>query len=181
MSRLGKKAIELPANVAVEVNGVDVTVKGPKGELSLQVSDSINVNVDTDAKKLEVSTTEIDRRSKANHGLYRSLLQNMVIGTSVGFSKTLLLEGVGYRVVLAGNKLTLSLGFCHPVDYFVHPQVKVSVDGNTTIKLESHDKQLLGQTAAEIREIRKPEPYKGKGIRYSDEVIRRKLGKAASK
>jgi large subunit ribosomal protein L6 len=105
----------------------------------------------------------------------------MINGASKGFEKTLLLEGVGYRVVAAGKKLTFSLGFCHPIDYFVHPDVKATVDGNTTLKLESHDKQLLGQTAAEIRSLRKPEPYKGKGIRYSDEVIRKKVGKAASK
>jgi large subunit ribosomal protein L6 len=181
MSRLGKQAIELPAGVAVEVSGSDVSVKGPKGELSITVSPDIEVKVDGEAKQVVVTANGEDRQSKANHGLYRSLLQNMVTGTATGFTKTLLLEGVGYRVVLAGQKLTLSLGFCHTIDYFVNPGVKVTVDGNTTIKLESHDKQLLGQTAAEIRELRKPEPYKGKGIRYSDEVIRKKLGKAAAK
>ena len=179
MSRLGKKPIDLPSGVEVKVAGGTVTVKGPKGELSQTLSEDVKINVEE--KQVVVEGQNELRQHRANHGLYRSLLSNMIDGVSKGFEKTLLLEGVGYRVVAAGKKLTLSLGFCHPIDFFVHPDVKATVEGNTTLKLECHDKQLLGQTAAEIRSLRKPEPYKGKGIRYSDEVIRKKIGKAASK
>lgn len=184
MSRLGNKAIELSPSVTVEVKGLEVLVKGPKGTLSQMISEDVEVKVDGAAKLILVSAKGESRQTKANHGLYRSLIQNMVTGVSSGFEKNLILEGVGYRVVAAGQsgqKLSFSLGFCHPLEYFVHPDVKVTLDGNTKVKLVSHDKQLLGQTAAEIRSLRPPEPYKGKGVRYSDEVIRRKLGKAASK
>jgi large subunit ribosomal protein L6 len=181
MSRLGKKAIDLPQGVEVDVKDLLVTVKGPKGELSQVISDDIEVQVDGDAKQILLVAKGEGRQTKANHGLYRSLIQNMVTGASVGFVKSLLLEGVGYRVVAVKNKLTFSLGFCHPIDYFMHPEMKCTLDGNTKIKLESSDKQLLGQVASEIRALRKPEPYKGKGVRYSDEVIRKKIGKAASK
>ena len=184
MSRLGNKAIELLKDVTVEVKGLDVNVKGPKGRLSQKISEDIEVKVDGGAKTILVVAKGEDRQTNANHGLYRSLIQNMVTGVSAGFEKNLILEGVGYRVVAAGRngqKLSFSLGFCHAIEYFVHPDVKVTLDGNTKVKLESHDKQLLGQTAAEIRAIRPPEPYKGKGVRYSDEVIRKKLGKAAAK
>lgn len=179
MSRLGKKPVDLPSGVEVNVQGQCVTVKGPRGELKQVFSEDIAINVEENT--VVVEGLNPSRETRAKHGLYRSLIQNMVIGVSTGFQKQLLLEGVGYRVVLTNKKLTLSLGFCHPIDYFVHPDVKVELDGNTTIKLESSDKQLLGQIAAEIRALRKPEPYKGKGIRYSDEVIRKKVGKAASK
>jgi len=181
MSRLGKKAIDLPAGVEVEVAGALVTVKGSKGQLTQEISSDIEVQVDGEAKSLSLVAKGEGRQTKANHGLYRSLLQNMVTGVSQGFVKQLILEGVGYRVVAVKNKLTLSLGFCHVIDYYVHPDITVTLEGNTNIKLECSDKQLLGQVASEIRALRKPEPYKGKGIRYSDEVIRKKLGKAASK
>lgn len=179
MSRLGKKPIDLPSGVEVKVEGQTVTVKGSKGELSQVFSNDVTVKVEENRVVIEALNPSRDTR--ANHGLYRSLVQNMVTGVSAGFAKELILEGVGYRVTAVKNKLTLSLGFCHPIDYFVHPDVKVELDGNTNIKLESPDKQLLGQVAAEIRALRKPEPYKGKGIRYSDEVIRKKVGKAAAK
>mgnify|MGYP006422821565 CR=1 FL=1 len=179
MSRLGKQPIELPAGVEVKVTDQSVTVKGPKGELSQPFSSDIGIKIEE--KSVLVEALQNSRETRANHGLYRSLIQNMVTGVSAGFSKSLVLEGVGYRVVAAKNKLTLSLGFCHPIDYFVHPNVVVTLDGNTNIKLEATDKQLLGQVAAEIRALRKPEPYKGKGVRYSDEVIRKKVGKAAAK
>lgn len=179
MSRLGKKAIGIPKGVEVSVEGLNVSVKGPKGELSQNISDDIKVAVEEDM--VQVSALTEGRQTRANHGLYRSLINNMVTGVSKGYVKELLLEGVGYRVASAKNKLTLSLGFCHPIEYWVHPSVNVELDGNTKIKLECHDKQLVGQVAAEIRSLRKPEPYKGKGIRYSDEVIRKKVGKAAAK
>jgi large subunit ribosomal protein L6 len=179
MSRLGNKPIELPTGVELKVDGSTVTVKGARGELSQAVSSDIHVKVENNQIVLEALSPS--RETKANHGLYRSLIQNMVTGVSTGFVKQLLLEGVGYRVAGAKNKLTFSLGFCHPIDYYVHPGVKVTLEGNTQIKLEGSDKQLLGQVAAEIRALRKPEPYKGKGVRYSDEVIRRKVGKAGAK
>lgn len=179
MSRLGKKPIDLPKGVEVTVaNGV-VTAKGPKGELSQAVSSDVAVNVEE--KEIVLAASGESRETRANHGLYRSLIANMVEGVSKGFEKDLILEGVGYRVTAAGKKLSFSLGFCHPIDYFLNPQVKATIDGNTKLKLECHDKQILGQVASEIRSLRKPEPYKGKGVRYGDEVIRKKLGKAASK
>jgi large subunit ribosomal protein L6 len=179
MSRLGKIPVELPSGVEVRIEGQTIKVKGPKGELCQNFSEDIGIKVDGSMVVLE--SLNPSRETKANHGLYRSLVQNMVTGVSTGFIKELMLEGVGYRVAAVKNKLTLTLGFCHPIDYFVHPEIKVTLEGNTQIKLESSDKQLLGQVAAEIRSLRKPEPYKGKGIRYSDEVIRKKVGKAASK
>lgn len=181
MSRLGKKAIALPDGVTIETKGSGVVVKGSKGELTQEISSDVKVVVDADAKVANVEALQEGRQTRANHGLYRSLIQNMVTGVSAGFVKQLTLEGVGYRVVAEKQKLIFSIGFCHPVEFFVHPDVKVTVDGNTEVKLESNDKQLLGQVAADIRALRKPEPYKGKGIRYSDEVIRRKVGKAAAK
>jgi large subunit ribosomal protein L6 len=178
MSRLGKKPIDLPSGVEVKVDGQIVTVKGTRGELSQEFTTDVAIKIEEKSVTVEGLTSS--REGRAYHGLYRSLIQNMVTGVSTGFTKQLLLEGVGYRVVAAKNKLTLSLGFCHPIDYYVHPDVKVELDGNTNIKLECSDKQLLGQVAAEIRALRKPEPYKGKGVRYSDEVIRKKVGKAAA-
>lgn len=179
MSRLGKQPIAVPKGVEVNIEGAMVKVKGPKGELQQEVSGDIEVKLEESMLKLEARGE--DRQTKANHGLYRSLISNMVTGVSEGFVKELLLEGVGYRVTGVKNKLSFTLGFCHPIEYWVHPEVKVELDGNTKIKLESHDKQRVGQTAAEIRSLRKPEPYKGKGIRYADEVIRKKVGKAAAK
>jgi len=179
MSRLGKKSIELPKGVELRIDGNTVTVKGSKGQLSQEISSDIRIKVEGNEVVLEALNES--RETKAKHGLYRSLVNNMVIGVSTGFVKQLLLEGVGYRVTGAKNKLSLTLGFCHPIDYYVHPEIRVSLDGNTQIKLEGSDKQLLGQVAAEIRALRKPEPYKGKGVRYSDEIIRKKVGKAAAK
>ena len=122
-----------------------------------------------------------EKQTKAFHGLYRSLIQNMVLGVSQGYKKTILLEGVGYRVSKKGNTLIFLVGFCHPIEYMLPPHVKAILEGNTTIVLESHDKQLIGKVASEIRGIRPPEPYKGKGIRYAEEQIRRKVGKAMAK
>lgn len=181
MSRLGKKPIELPEGVEVTFNNSIATVKGPKGTLEQQISSDISLQIDNDKKLLTVEAKQESRQTKANHGLYRALLNNMVIGVNKGYEKGLILEGVGYRVAAQKNKLVFTLGFCHSIEYIVPPNVTATIDGNTKIKLESHDKQLIGQIASEIRALRKPEPYKGKGIRYSDEVIRKKVGKAASK
>jgi large subunit ribosomal protein L6 len=181
MSRLGRKPIDLPEGVEVKVETGSVTVKGKNGELSQEIVGDIQVVLSEDGKQVVIERSTEDRPTRSKHGLYRSLIANMVEGVSKGFAKDLLLEGVGYRVAAQGQKLTFALGFCHPIEYWVHPDVKITVDGNTKLKLECFEKQLLGQVAAEIRALRKPEPYKGKGIRYADEVIRKKLGKAAAK
>ncbi len=184
MSRIGYKPIPVPSNTEVKImDNNEVTAKGPKGELHLQVDPDLIL-------KLEEGILTVDRpteqkRHKAMHGLYRSLLANIIQGVSEGFKKELIMNGVGFRASSQGQVLELSVGFSHPVIMVVPPEVKVkaeTVKGKSpTITLESHDKQLLGQVAAKIRAVRKPEPYKGKGIRYSDEYIRRKAGKAAAK
>jgi large subunit ribosomal protein L6 len=181
MSRLGKKPIEVPEGIDITIDSNLVKIKGPKGELQQDYSSDLEISYSKEDKVINVVAKAEGSDTRARHGLYRSLIRNMVDGCSKGFIKELLLEGVGYRVAEQQNKLTLQVGFCHAVEFFVPKDVKVTLDGNTKIKLESHDKQLIGQVAAEIRSIRKPEPYKGKGIRYSDEVIRKKVGKAAAK
>ncbi len=184
MSRIGKAPIVLPKGVEVKVlpNNV-VTVKGPKGELAEKIDVDIKVEQE-DGKLVLVRPTE-QQRHKAMHGLYRALVANMVKGVSDGFTKQLELIGVGYRAAATGQMLELSVGFSHPVVVLLPREVKVSAEmvkgQNPKVTLESADKQLLGQVAAKIRGIRKPEPYKGKGIRYTDEYVRRKAGKTASK
>ena len=184
MSRIGKLPIEVPGGVEISVNEKNntVTVKGPKGELSQKIDKDIIIR--QEEGKLMVERPTEQKRHKALHGLYRSLIYNMVEGVSKGFTKRLELAGVGYRASSQGQILELSVGFSHPVMVALPPEVKVTTESvkgqNPAITLESNNKQLLGQMAAKIRSIRKPEPYKGKGIRYSDEVIRRKAGKSAA-
>ncbi|MBF0243655.1 MAG: 50S ribosomal protein L6 [Planctomycetes bacterium] len=178
MSRLGKKPIDVPAGVDVSIDKGRVSVKGPLGGLQQTFSNDIHVKFDGDKRQILVESGSEEKETRARHGLYRSLIMNVVDGVSKGFEKKLELQGVGYRVSLQGNRLTFLLGFCHAVEYWVHPQVKVEIDGNTRLKLECIDKQLLGQVSAEIRSLRPPEPYKGKGIRYVGEQVRRKIGKA---
>lgn len=184
MSRIGKLPVNLPAGVTVTV-GKDnvVTVKGPKGELSQEVNSDIKVSVEDGL--LSVTRPSDDRIHRALHGLYRSLINNMVIGVSEGYRKELELVGVGYRASNAGQLLELSLGFTHNIHMMLPPEVKLETKSernkNPLIILESCDKQLIGQICAKIRSFRKPEPYKGKGIRFVGEVIRRKSGKAAGK
>lgn len=179
MSRIGRKAITLPAGVNATVSAQEIAVKGPKGELKVELLPGIAVVVNEGA--LSVTRSNEDRQTRAYHGLIRSLLENAVTGVSEGYKKTLKLVGTGYRVTLKGQALSLSLGFSHPVNFAPIEGVKMTIEGNDTINLESIDKQLIGQVAANIRKIRPPEPYKGKGIRYSDEVVRRKAGKTATK
>ncbi|SEA05936.1 LSU ribosomal protein L6P [Arachidicoccus rhizosphaerae] len=184
MSRIGKKTIVIPAGVTVSVDKANiVTVKGPKGELKQSIDRDITVEVEGTELKVARPTDQI--RHKALHGLYRSILANLVKGVSEGFVKDLELVGVGYKATNQGNLLDLSLGYSHNIVFDVPKELKVSTEmlkgKNPTIKLESHDKQLLGQVAAKIRSLRKPEPYKGKGVKYAGEVIRRKAGKAAGK
>jgi large subunit ribosomal protein L6 len=180
MSRIGKNPVAIPAGVTVEVNGNIVTVKGKKGQLTQEFSD-VSVKVEDGQVVVERFSDHKDERSK--HGLYRSLINNMVIGVSEGFTKQLELVGVGYRASNQGQKLDVALGFSHNIVLEIVSEVTVETvtekGKNPIIKLASHDKQLLGQIAAKIRSWRKPEPYKGKGVKFVGEVLRRKAGKSA--
>ncbi len=184
MSRIGKLPIEIPAGVTITV-GKDnvVTVKGPKGELSQEVAASISVSVKDN--QVEVTRATEEKEDRAMHGLYRSLINNMVVGVSHGYRKELELVGVGYRASHQGQVLELSLGFTHPVFILLPKEIvldtKSERNKNPLILLESCDKQLIGQVCAKIRSLRMPEPYKGKGVRFVGEQIRRKSGKAAGK
>lgn len=184
MSRIGKSPVNIPSGVDVKFDGNVITVKGSKGELT-QV-------IDTDAVKLTIEdgTATFSRVSdapahRAKHGLYRALFHNMVVGVSEGFKKELEVVGVGYRATATGQMLELALGYSHPYIFEIPKEVKVSADTQKgkapVVTLESHDNQLLGQVAAKIRSLRKPEPYKGKGIKFVGEEIRRKAGKSAGK
>ena len=176
MSRIGKLPIPLAKNVQVEIDGGNVKVKGPKGELSRDFPAGISFALDDG--KVTVSRPDDEKTSRALHGLSRSLLANMIIGVADGFTKTLELQGVGYRVTQAGEKVTLAVGFSHPVEVAPPPGIQLEVEGNTKLHVRGIDKELVGQVAANIRKVRKPEPYKGKGIRYLGERVRRKAGKA---
>ena len=184
MSRIGKSIISLPDGVSFDVSkGNLVTVKGPKGELTQQIDPDIQIE-ENDGEITLVRPTE-QKRHKSMHGLYNSLVRNMVVGVSQGFVKELELVGVGYRAANAGNLLEISLGFSHPIMFYIPDEIKVEAimekGKNPIIKLEGTDNQLLGQVAAKIRAFRKPEPYKGKGVRFVGEEIRRKAGKTAAK
>jgi len=180
MSRIGKSPIAIPAGVTVEVKDAVITVKGKLGELSQEFSD-VSVKVEEGQVIVERSSDAKDQRSK--HGLYRALINNMIVGVAEGFTKELELVGVGYRASNQGQKLDVALGFSHNIVLEVVSEVKVETVSekgkNPIIKLSSYDKQLLGQVAAKIRSFRKPEPYKGKGVKFVGEVLRRKAGKSA--
>lgn len=184
MSRIGKAPIDIPSGVTIDVtDGNLVKVKGPKGELSEQISPDLSVNMDDGVLTIERPSEQ--KRHKSLHGLYRSLIANMVTGVSDGYVKELELIGVGYRCSNTGNLLEISVGYSHPIMFYVPDEISVSTSmekgAPPTIKLESIDKQLIGQVAAKIRAFRKPEPYKGKGIKFKGEVLRRKAGKTAAK
>lgn len=183
MSRIGKLPISIPAGVTVSLNEGVVTVKGPKGELKQSVDPRIVVKVEEGQVVVERQSDE--RQERSLHGLYRALINNMVTGVSQGFTKTLELVGVGYRASNQGQLLELSLGFTHNIYLQLAPEIKVETkterNKNPLIILESADKQLLGQVCTKIRSFRKPEPYKGKGIKFEGEVLRRKSGKSAGK
>ncbi len=176
MSRIGRMPITVPSGVMVSIDGQNVAVKGPKGELSLTIAEPIAVAQDDGM--LSVSRPNDERESKQLHGLTRSLLNNMVIGVTDGYTKTLELVGTGYRVQAKGQDLELSLGFSHPVNVAAPQGISFQVESPTRFHISGIDKQLVGETAANIRKLRPPEPYKGKGVKYADEVIRRKAGKA---
>lgn len=184
MSRIGKAPIEIPAGVEISVSkGNLVTVKGKRGTLTQQVDADLTVEIEDGVLTVKRPTEQ--QRHRAMHGLYRSLINNMVEGVSNGYTKELEVIGVGYRAANTGQLLDLTLGYSHPVMFYVPDEVKVEAvmekGKNPIVKLESYDKQLLGQVAAKIRAFRKPEPYKGKGIRFVGEEIRRKAGKTAGK
>jgi large subunit ribosomal protein L6 len=177
MSRIGKMPIPLPQGVAVEINDSQVTVKGPKGSLSQTFL--AEMTVEQEDGVLYVKRPSDSRQHRAVHGLTRALLNNMVVGVSTGFSKTLQVEGVGYRAEMQGDVLVLNVGYSHPIRFDPPQDVQYAVENRSkTIIVSGIDKQLVGELAARIRKTRPPEPYKGKGIRYDNEVVRRKAGKA---
>lgn len=183
MSRIGKLPINIPAGVTVVVKDNLVTVKGPKGELKQTINGNINVEVEGNVCK--VSRPNDEKENRAMHGLYRALIHNMVVGVSEGYKKVLELVGVGYRVSNQGQVLEFALGYTHPIYLGLPKEIKVETKSernqNPIVILESCDKQLLGQVCAKIRSFRKPEPYKGKGVKFQGEVLRRKAGKSAGK
>lgn len=176
MSRIGKLPVEIPGGVTVEIDGSTVRVKGAKGELHQAIPEHVTVTVEEN--QVVVTRDNDEKAARANQGLIRSLIANMVEGVHKGFTKKLEVEGVGFKVNLAGKNLKMALGFSHDIEYSIPEDIQVSVDGNK-ISLEGASKQRVGQIASEIRAFKKPEPYKGKGIRYEDEYILRKAGKAA--
>lgn len=179
MSRIGKQPIPVPAGVEVTIEGASVKVKGPKGELSQKFSELVNIKLEDG--QILVQAADDSREAGAFHGLSRTLINNMVVGVSEGFTKSLEIIGVGYRAALKGETLELQLGYSHPVVIEPLDGISFEVPAPTQIKVHGIDKQVVGQVAADIRKWRKPEPYKGKGIRYEGEYVRRKLGKAAGK
>lgn len=183
MSRIGKLPVNIPAGVTISIKDGIVTVKGPKGELKQEINPNITVEIEGDV--CNVTRPNDEKENRAMHGLYRSLINNMVIGVSEGYKKTLELVGVGYRASNNGQVLELSLGYTHAIYLGLAPEIKVQTiserNQNPLIVLESCDKQLLGQVCAKIRSFRKPEPYKGKGVKFQGEVVRRKAGKTAGK
>jgi large subunit ribosomal protein L6 len=177
MSRIGKRPVPLPKGVTATIDGRTVTVKGPKGEISRTVHAELSVALEEQA--VAVKRPSDEPRHKALHGLTRTLVANMVEGVTKGFSKSLEIQGVGYKAEVKPFGVQLVVGYSHPVPYHAPKGIKISVDNNTQVKVEGVDKELVGQVAAELRSVRPPEPYKGKGIRYVGEQVRRKAGKTA--
>ena len=175
MSRIGKQPIALPPKVKVEVKGQKVHVEGPKGKLNWELPARTSAKV-TDGK-VDVTRSGDDAQTRALHGLSRALINNMVNGVSEGFVKKLEIQGVGFKAAVQGKVVNMSLGYSHPINYNIPDQIKVTVDENTKITIEGPDRQVVGQVAAELRGFYPPEPYKGKGVRYSDERVERKEGK----
>ena len=175
MSRIGKQPIAIPAKVKVEVKGQKVHVEGPKGKLDWELPKRTSLKVEDG--KVVVSREGEDAQAKALHGLSRALVNNMVKGVTDGFVKKLEINGVGFKAAVAGKAITMNLGYSHPINYSIPDQIKVTVEENTKITIEGPDKQLVGKVAAELRSYYPPEPYKGKGVKYSDEHIQRKEGK----
>jgi len=176
MSRIGKLAVNVPSGITVTADDGEVHVKGPKGELRQRTLSHVSVRLQDG--KVVVERNGDQKQHRAAHGLTRTLVNNMIEGVSKGFRKSLEIQGVGYRAAKAGERLNLTLGFSHPVSYEAPKGITLSVEGTNKIHVDGIDKQQVGQVAAEIRNLRAPEPYKGKGIRYEGEIVRKKLGKA---
>ena len=179
MSRIGKRVLSIPENVNVNIDNGIVTVKGPKGELSLNLVKNINVKVEDNT--VVVEPLKEDKFTHAMHGTTNANIRNMIIGVTEGYTKNLEIVGVGYRFNASGNKLTISAGYSHPVVMEVPTGLSIKCPSNTELEISGINKELVGEFAANVRKVRKPEPYKGKGIKYKDEYIRRKEGKKASK
>lgn len=179
MSRIGLKPITIPAGVDVNVNGTTVTVKGPNGTLSMDAHPNMTVSIE--GSEVIVSRPNDDKENRSLHGLTRTLIHNMIVGVTEGFKKNLEVNGVGYRVQMQGNNLVMNLGFSHQVTMEAPEGIKVECSSANAIVISGADKQMVGQFAAQVREKRPPEPYKGKGIKYAEEHIRRKEGKAGKK
>jgi len=178
MSRIGKKPVKIPDGVNVTMNDRNVIVETSKGKLEQWIDKAIDVVIDEENKEVQFHRTNDERRTRAMHGLYRVLVDNMVRGLTVGFEKRLTIVGVGYNAQLKGDSLVLQIGFCHTVDLPIPEGLSIEVPNPTVIAVKGGDKQLVGQFAANIRRVRPPEPYKGKGIRYENEIVRRKVGKS---
>jgi large subunit ribosomal protein L6 len=178
MSRIGKQPVVLPAGISAQVADGVVTLKGPKGELSLKVPETVAVAQEGAA--LNVARKGDDKQSRADHGTIRALLQNMLVGVKDGYSRALEIQGVGFKASIAGKQLTMNVGYSHPVEYTVPEGITVAVTDGVQLKVSGIDKQLVGQVSARIRSFRPPEPYKGKGVRYKDERVRRKAGKTVA-
>ena len=179
MSRIGKKPVTVPQGVTLDLKGSEVAVKGPKGELRRQLHPEMQLALADGV--FTVTRPSEEQKHKALHGLTRTLVQNMIDGVSKGFTKTLEIQGVGYKAEAKPYGVNLVVGFSHPVKYEAPKGIKISVENNTTVKFEGADKEMVGQVAAELRAVRPPEPYKGKGVRYQGEQIRRKAGKTGAK
>jgi large subunit ribosomal protein L6 len=175
MSRIGKLPVKIPAKVKVEIKGRECSVEGPKGTLKLTLPPRTTAKIE--GEEIQVARAGDSPEARAMHGLARSLVNNMVVGVSAGFVKRLEINGVGFKAAVQGGKVNLNLGYSHPIHYALPAQVKVTVEDNTKLTIEGPDKMLVGKVAAEIRSFYPPEPYKGKGVKYADETIRRKEGK----
>lgn len=175
MSRIGKMPVVIPSGVKISLDGNTMTVTGPKGSLSQKLHERMTIAVETD--RIKVTSPSVNKQDGALHGLTRALINNMVVGVTTGFQKDLEINGIGYRAEISGNVLTFSLGYSHPVVYELPEGVSVEIEKQTKLSVKGIDKQLVGSAAAKIRSFRKPEPYKGKGIKYADEHIMRKAGK----
>ena len=176
MSRIGKMPITLPKGVTIDIKSESITVKGPKGDL--QVKTLPNIELSQEDNLIICTRKDESKKTRAFHGLIRKLIYNAVIGVSEGFSKTLIINGVGYRAEVNGEFLILNLGYSNPINYYINENIKITAEGNNKLIVSGISKELVGQTSAEIRSLRPPEPYKGKGIKYENETIIRKVGKA---
>jgi len=179
MSRVGKKPISIPEKTKLDYKGGMLTVQGPKGSLSQEIHPAVELKIEDGTVRIEIGKE--DKKSQAIRGLMRSLVANMIAGVDRGFERVLEIHGIGYRAEAKGSSLLLNLGYSHPIDFKLPEGISAVVERNNVIKLSGIDKQALGQTAASIRALRPPEPYKGKGIKYAEEMVRRKAGKAGTK